>query len=338
MIKDGFRFTVADGVYNSSMSDVDYGYDVSPILSEEQSCNHLEIYKSIQNGTIVDSDIPSGWIKSADVSGELVDESECAAEEDSVEGSSYEDSDTQSECSAEAGSVEGSSYEDSDKQSDSKFDLQTVRSSWRPPRCVIRILHFGIGILECLYADCMEDDDCPCDSFHDQTYDTLRRLSKVSRQMTEDLGEFLWKHAVVDIVDLEVFLVFFRERPRIWRHVKVLTLCVTHTLGEQTPTPLLTKVSEFASQHLNLQVLTIHFRIGCCTVGELPRPKVLEEWAPLFRSMKVWKKFIVHVPDRFSIYIGEDQTHLIIEKVTGMWLPNSLRQTTMAHRYDAWSR
>ena len=75
-IGQGFRFTVYDASYDDLVPVMDCGYDM--LEATEDGANYLEIHQPLQDRTAHESQIPSGWVASAD---------ECESTSDKLEES-----------------------------------------------------------------------------------------------------------------------------------------------------------------------------------------------------------------------------------------------------------
>jgi len=309
----GLRFNVYDGEYDCLLPDRDFGCDIgalapapNPTMSTEQRGNILEIYQAIQEGAADEANVPSGW----------------AGSERTTSGARILDTDT-SEDSAED-TLSKSSGDESFEEDLDTLQLSEVRSQrsvslWRCPDYDVEIdaIHFA-GKENCT---------CTC-QYHTETYKILHRLSHISRQFTFELGECLWKNAIVHFSDMELFLPFFGDRPHIWQHVKVLSVDIYHQHGADlnTSTELLLKMSEFVSRYLNLWRFSIRLFTQSLSFSDLPIFEELHDWATAFRSLKVQGKFAVHV----TKLLGPDCPPTVIkEAISGdlynLWLPDTLR-------------
>lgn len=228
----GFRFNVFDCDYESSchLSEVKYGYNVPKAVYPPGIDS--KIYKALEDGTADMTHAPSGWVASADVSGNYEDTSEESDEETPDERS---DEDLQIPLPLEA-------------------NLAGPVTLWRRPAYEVEVRQ-GVDI----YPECLDNyisepgDDCECPYHPMEEYNNIHRLSQVSRQITAELSEYLWKNSFVNFPDPELFFVFFRDRPKIWSSVQGISLTIYYQQSSMgtTPTSLLPKIAESRSSALH---------------------------------------------------------------------------------------
>lgn len=231
----GFRFVVHDTSYDDLASVTDYEYDA--MEATEERLNQLDVYRSLQDGTIDDSQVPSGWMASARLRLYFEDTSEDSAEDTS---------DTSSESSLISQLEEAS--------------IENEVLPWRRPPYDVEIKLFGAEYYAPVHpqeAPCHEDihagdqNDCFCIYTYVPMpeHEFVHTLSQISRQLTAELGQCLWENAIVDFEDPELFLAFFEDRPQIWRRVKGITLSVCYNNGKflNTSADLLLRISIFDS-------------------------------------------------------------------------------------------
>jgi len=140
-------------------------------------------------------------------------------------------------------------------------------------------------------------DDCKCAYHPIEEYDSVRRLSQVSRQITAEFGQCLWKNSFVNFPEPELFLVFFRDRPQVWSNVQGISLTISYQqeCWGATTTSLLLKILEFVAQNLNLRFFTIYLRTNWSAFVYMPSTlhefEKMHEWVVIFRSFKVKEAF-----------------------------------------------
>jgi hypothetical protein len=96
-------------------------------------------------------------------------------------------------------------------------------------------------------------------------YDFIHGLSHVSRQFTAEVWECLWKNAIVEVWDPELFFIFFEDQPEILRRIKVLMLDIRYDCGHDLNTSS-ALLSRYVSLSRNISIssssLSISIVIG----------------------------------------------------------------------------
>lgn len=131
-------------------------------------------------------------------------------------------------------------------------------------------------------------------------YDILQRLSYISRQITFELGQCLWRDSIVHFSDSKHFIAFFQDRPQIWQHVKCISIDLYWRSEERTTTSLsqLLEISDFASSHLELRAFCIRLHTGLSFPELLRKFRKLSKWSRALTRLTA-QEVLVHMPGFF---------------------------------------
>ncbi|KAK3348893.1 hypothetical protein B0T25DRAFT_231346 [Lasiosphaeria hispida] len=370
----GIRFFVTDRPFDSDKPEKDASFsivvagapdqrniDPRPGANEGRPINLLEMYKAIQTGEFEEDDpnLPPAWqnIRNSDAN---EPSSEEEAESSGVEGS---ESDWDSDEAEVAVNLRHGNIATSTQTN----QLPTASQ----PRCAVMIKDRAQDNPHCLVHHYhwrghpeKEGDRCYCDSIpptHNSarrmakclcsyrppsSYDHIRRLSQVSKQIAAELGECLWANAMVEFDGPEIFFTFAAERPAALRLIKGIVLRVDCIAGALDTTPVhLGGVLEFVSARMDVLSFGVRLytfldalRVKADADGAAPPWKKMAGWAPLFRALRT-RAFTVRVtglsealpgvPARSNVRVDSELGGLIERaerSALDLWKPDCIRE------------
>jgi len=193
---------------------------------------------------------------------------------------------------------------------------------------------------ECPNGKGSQLDDCICSYRQRADYDNVRHLAAAHPQVARELGEMLWEGATLDVGSLEVFPAFAADRPAALSRVAAMVLHIA-ACGDafDTITSELEAVCRLAGGATNLRVCTVVLRTTLAGPDPVLRREDpdamaraearLQEWAPLFRGIRVRERFVVFAQgmnddcgDEIVRQPLNDNAAKLRERLLEMWQPD----------------
>ncbi|KAH6662807.1 hypothetical protein B0J14DRAFT_282251 [Halenospora varia] len=296
----------------------------------------VEIWKRISDGTITDSETPSGWLAWNPPHGY----------DQFVE--------TDSESAAET---------EKDSDDEVEWDYLMHKERREAARAWELQIDRAMSIdLTCYYAEengieNHGNQDCGCPHRYREDYENLRKLSHISHHFTHELGKSIWANSVLDLGSLDDFTAlstFVHERPMAVKYIKGLIFSIQYYEdGFDTPTAALTDILKCINDNFDLRFITVRFTTETHLLNGLSGPlgndvstpfferEKIKEWTPLFGGLKVREKFDLRVyairidpvnPSRRFIYpdISCNQPVLEVQgELREVWMPDVLRTPSL---------
>ncbi|KAH8672154.1 hypothetical protein BGZ60DRAFT_406660 [Tricladium varicosporioides] len=344
-IPDPMLFTARDIFEINDESEIDGGViDLTMSEEEEESdesastnlagpdIDVVEIWKQINDGTITDSETPSGWLASNPRHG--YDRFVETDSESAVETEKDSDDEIEWDYLMRKGN----------RVKARAWWLQIDRAMSVDSTCYYSV-EYGI--------ENHGNQDCNCPHRYREDYENVRTLSHISHHFTRELGESIWANSVLDLSsldDLTALSKFVRERPMAVKYIKGIIFSIQYYEdGFDTPTSSLADILNCINNNFDLRFITVRFTtethlldgssgpLGDDTITPYLERGKIKEWTPLFRSSKVYEKFDLRVcavrvdpvnPARRFTYpdLSCDRPALEVQgKLMEMWMPDILR-------------
>ncbi|KAK2805034.1 hypothetical protein FQN51_001129 [Onygenales sp. PD_10] len=171
-----------------------------------------------------------------------------------------------------------------------------------------------------------------CECCRHQDYTSIRPLFYVSHQFTEEIGEYLWKNAIIRFDAPECFFSFIAPRPAIVPHIKLIELRLQyHDDWFGTPTETVVAILQFISVHMTLPYLSVTLTTDPECFEKIVSGEALPEWTAAFKSLVV--------SQRLDIFVRFRRAQLIItnkpisrgggrfnEQLRALWAPEVLEK------------
>ncbi|KAK2812900.1 hypothetical protein FQN50_000921 [Emmonsiellopsis sp. PD_5] len=173
--------------------------------------------------------------------------------------------------------------------------------------------------------------DCECCGYQD--YTPIRPLFYVSHKFTEEIGEYLWKNAIIRFETPECFFSFIAPRPAILPHIKLIELRLQyHDDWFDTPTETVVAILQFISAHMTLPYLSVTLTTDLECFKKVVSGEALPEWNTAFKSLVVSQRLDVFVKLWPREWITTNNLKLksrggeFDEKLRALWAPEVLEK------------
>ncbi|CAG8960912.1 hypothetical protein HYFRA_00002450 [Hymenoscyphus fraxineus] len=205
-----------------------------------------------------------------------------------------------SECSESptwTGSEDDSDSDDSEDgladEGNSQSDIED--HEWVPVfGCRLRIIRKTAREMQKSKKDCArhpyarQNFPCKCVVAELNAYEAIRCMSHVSRQVSLEVGNVMWRNSTLLVDELNSLPAFVRHHPLALRQIKKLAFTLTYEKDlTDTLTSELSLTFAIIRRYMALQYISIAFYTTNDCLREVLEGKELRTWRDLFKNMKM---------------------------------------------------
>ncbi|CAG8981886.1 hypothetical protein HYALB_00013921 [Hymenoscyphus albidus] len=205
--------------------------------------------------------------------------------------------------------------------------------------CKLRIIRKTAREIQKSKDDCArhpyarQNFPCKCVVAELNAYEAIRCISHVSRQVSLEVGNVMWRNSTLLVDELNALPAFARHHPMALRQIKKLAFTLTYEKDlTDTLTSELSLTFAIIRRYMALQYISIAFHTTNDCLREVLEGKKIQTWRDLFKNMKMndnmasKKGLEIRRIDGIDPYDKKlpDQYDKLL---AGLWVPDCVRES-----------